>query len=189
MTISAPADTLRPDEGEIATDRDTGAFATVGTPNGPFTVIADDRGRVLASGWTEDPAYLSVLIHRSLRPESLHASAGLGAVTDAVTAYYDGELSAIDAIPTVQSSGPFVEQAWMALREVPAGGPVSYTRFAELSGNGLAVRGAATACARNAAALFVPCHRVLRSNGSLGGFRYGVDVKRWLLDHEAPAAA
>jgi methylated-DNA-[protein]-cysteine S-methyltransferase len=46
------------------------------------------------------------------------------------------------------------------------------------------VRAAASACARNAAALFVPCHRVLRTDGTLGGFRWGVDVKRKLLAHE-----
>ena len=52
-----------------------------------------------------------------------------------------------------------------------------------------AVRAAAGACARNAAALFVPCHRVLRTGGGLGGFRWGVEVKRWLLDHESAPGA
>jgi methylated-DNA-[protein]-cysteine S-methyltransferase len=67
---------------------------------------------------------------------------------------------------------------------VPAGAPVSYTDFANLAGRPLATRAAAQACARNAAALFVPCHRILRLDGSLGGFRWGLDVKRWLLAFE-----
>ena len=50
------------------------------------------------------------------------------------------------------------------------------------------VRAAARDCARKAAALFVPCHRVIRTGGGLGGFRYGLEVKRWLLDHEAAGA-
>jgi methylated-DNA-[protein]-cysteine S-methyltransferase len=62
---------------------------------------------------------------------------------------------------------------------------VSYTELAAKAGRPEAVRAAASACARNAAALFVPCHRVLRSDGSLGGFRWGTTVKRWLLEHEA----
>ena len=65
-----------------------------------------------------------------------------------------------------------------------AGAPVSYTEYAAKSGRPAAVRAAASACARNAAAMFVPCHRVLRNDGSLGGFRWGLPVKRWLLDHE-----
>ena len=53
-----------------------------------------------------------------------------------------------------------------------------------MAGRPAAIRAAAQACARNAAALFVPCHRVLRTDGSLGGFRWGLDVKKWLLAHE-----
>jgi methylated-DNA-[protein]-cysteine S-methyltransferase len=70
------------------------------------------------------------------------------------------------------------------LRDVPAGAPVSYAEYARRSGRPAAIRAAASACARNAAALFVPCHRVLRTDKTLGGFRYGLDVKRWLIAHE-----
>ncbi|MBD0859660.1 methylated-DNA--[protein]-cysteine S-methyltransferase [Gordonia sp. zg691] len=165
----------------------TGGFSTVETPNGPFTVIADTDHRVLASGWTDDPDYLSALIHRALRPTSTLRSESLGSITDAVSAYYSGDHAAPSAIPVVQrSGGEFLEKAWDALRKVEAGYPVTYTRFAELAGEPAAVRAAATACARNAAALFVPCHRVKRSDGTLGGFRYGLSTKQWLLDFEAP---
>lgn len=160
--------------------------ATVATPNGPFTVVADRDHNVLASGWTDDPAYLTALVHRAIRPESIQPSAALGAITDAVSAYYAGDLTAPAGIPVVQrSGGVFLGPAWDALRTVEAGHPVTYTRFAELAGQPAAVRAAAAACARNAAALFVPCHRVKRSDGSLGGFRYGLPIKQWLLDFEA----
>ena len=61
----------------------------------------------------------------------------------------------------------------------------AYTEFAAVMGRPDAVRAAASVCARNAPALFVPCHRVLRSDGSLGGFAWGLDVKRSLLERES----
>jgi methylated-DNA-[protein]-cysteine S-methyltransferase len=83
-----------------------------------------------------------------------------------------------------QRSGEFIERAWAVLRSIPAGAPISYTEYAAKAGRPDAVRAAAAACARNAAALFVPCHRVRRGDGTLGGFRWGLPVKRWLVDHE-----
>jgi len=88
-------------------------------------------------------------------------------------------------VPVRQRSGEFLTHAWDVLRKIPAGDPVTYTEFAALAGRPAATRAAANACARNAAALFVPCHRVLRIGGALGGFRWGLPAKRWLLDHEA----
>jgi methylated-DNA-[protein]-cysteine S-methyltransferase len=161
--------------------------STQSTPAGPFTLVATDDA-VLASGWTGDPGDLLPVIHPSLRPASLVERAELGPFTRAVAAYHDGDLKAIDPIPVRQASGAFLEHAWEVLRGVPAGEPVTYAEYAALAGRPTAVRAAAGACARNAAALFVPCHRVLRSDGTLGGFRWGVAVKRWLLDHEAPDA-
>ena len=76
--------------------------------------------------------------------------------------------------------------AWKTLRKVEPGSRSRYTEFAAPDrATRPAVRAAAQACARNAAALFVPCHRVMRADGTLGGFRWGLDVKRWLLAHEA----
>ncbi|MGF6883215.1 methylated-DNA-[protein]-cysteine S-methyltransferase [Nocardia sp. GAS34] len=160
-------------------------FATVPTPIGPFTVLVDADGAVLASGWTGDAEGLSRLPHPSLRPEAVRARNSLGEITEAVEKYHAGDVFAIDGIAVRQQSGPFLVHAWEVLRKIPAGNPVTYTAFADLSGRPEAVRAAANACARNAAALFVPCHRVLRTDGSLGGFRWGLEVKDWLLRHES----
>ncbi|MGQ0773825.1 MAG: methylated-DNA--[protein]-cysteine S-methyltransferase [Pseudonocardiales bacterium] len=165
------------------------ATSTVETPIGPFTVLVDDDGAVLASGWTAELDDLLPLVAAPLRPAAVHHRADLGSITSAVTAYHLGELSAISDVPVRQQSGEFLEHAWQVLRAIPAGAPVSYTELAAKAGRPEAVRAAASACARNAAALFVPCHRVLRNDGSLGGFRWGLPAKRWLLDHESPNSA
>ena len=160
--------------------------STMDTPAGKFTAIVDGDGAVLASGWTGDVDDLLPLIHRDLGPATPTAKRDLGAVTRAIRAYHAGDLTAPDAITVRQhSDGAFLTAAWKALRDVPPGQPVSYTEFAERAGNRAASRAAAQACARNAAALFVPCHRVVRADGSVGGFRWGPDVKAWLLDHES----
>jgi methylated-DNA-[protein]-cysteine S-methyltransferase len=165
----------------------TARFATIATPPGPFTVVVDGDDVVLASGWTDDVGDLLPVIHPSLRPDTAQRASRLP-VLAAVRAFSEGELQAIDGIPVRQRSGPFLQQAWDVLRTVPAGRPDTYTAFAARCGRPAAVRAAANACARNATALFVPCHRVLASDGSLGGFRWGTPVKRWLLDHEAAHA-
>ncbi|WP_197318594.1 methylated-DNA--[protein]-cysteine S-methyltransferase [Saccharomonospora sp. NB11] len=160
-------------------------WSTQDTPFGAFTTVTDHEGAVLASGWTSDVATLTALIATPLRPTELRHHTDLGAATKSVRRYHDGELTAVDEIPVRQRSGAFLEHAWDVLRTVPAGHPVTYAEFAARAGRPAAVRAAAAACARNAAALFVPCHRVLRTDGSLGGFRWGLDVKRRLLDHES----
>lgn len=163
----------------------TATWATIDTKIGPFTAVVDEDGAVLASGWTADLDELLPQVHPTLRPTEL-VEGDLGPVGDAIVRYHDGDLSAIDDVRVRQRSGGFLEHAWDVLRTVPAGAPVTYTEYAAKSGRPAAVRAAASACARNAAALFVPCHRVLRTDGTLGGFRWGVDVKRQLLAHEAP---
>jgi methylated-DNA-[protein]-cysteine S-methyltransferase len=158
-------------------------FDTVETDDGPFTLIADADGRVLASGWTTDLQALRQRIHPDLRPEQIHR--GRTAAAEAVRAYYAGDLAAAMAVPVVQQGTELQLQGWRALRDIAPGAPVSYARFAERLGRPRAVRAAASTCARNAVALFVPCHRVLRTDGSLGGFAWGTDVKESLLRREA----
>ncbi|MER7005203.1 methylated-DNA--[protein]-cysteine S-methyltransferase [Dactylosporangium sp. NPDC000555] len=149
-------------------------------------MIVDADEAVLASGWTSDVRALALLTPATARLTGQPKHRGqLGLPSKALQSYVDGDLTAIDDVPVRQHSGEFLNHAWEVLRKVPAGAPVTYTEFAARAGRPAAVRAAAMACARNAAALFVPCHRVLRLDGTLGGFRWGLPVKRWLLDHEA----
>jgi len=166
--------------------------ATLDTPDGRFAVVVRD-GVVLASGWTDHAGDLVALVHPTLRPhddldEVDAQDERVRAAVDAVTAYYDGDLTAPGAVPVQQVSGEFRMRAWDALRLVPAGERVTYAQYAQRAGSPLAVRAAAGACAMNAAALFVPCHRIVRTDGGLGGFRYGLPVKRSLLEREATPA-
>lgn len=186
----------------MAMKTDAARSCTVSTPDGPFTIVTGHGGSdgaadgvdrtdyVLASGWTAEIAELVGLIHPSLRPSHTEAlpeeecDGLLARAVAAVRSYYCGENSAPGDVPVLQVGGPFIERAWSRLREVPAGTTLTYTELARISGNPAASRAAASACARNAAALFVPCHRVRRSDGGIGEFRYGAAVKSALLRRE-----
>ena len=200
VPLHPPGDAARPadpvparasEECLLTAPTTTARHATVATPPGPFTVVveadADGRDIVLASGWTADLGDLLPVVHPTLRPVTSELVADLP-VLDVVEKFFAGDVAAIDGVAVRQRSGPFLTEAWQILRTVPAGHPDSYAAFAARCGRPAAVRAAANACARNAAALFVPCHRVLGSDGGLGGFRWGTPVKRWLLDHEAEHA-
>lgn len=166
-------------------------LTTLNTPDGPFTLLAD-AGTVLAAGWTADPEAILARVGATDRPDGVEVVAAddpeVSVPAAAVAAYYAGDLDAVTAVPVRQSGSAWRQRGWAQLRRIEPGAPLSYAGFAEALGNPKGVRAAAGICANNAPALFVPCHRVLRSDGSLGGFAWGVDVKRSLLDREARAA-
>lgn len=164
----------------------TAIIQTIDTPDGAFTILADERQRVLASGWTSDRQAIIGRLPVAARPSAIRDGE-----TDAATAalaYYAGDLAAIDAVAVTQTGTALQLAGWTALRGIAPGEPLTYTGFAARLGNDRAVRAAASICARNAPALFVPCHRVLRSDGALGGFAWGLPVKQSLLQREAASA-
>jgi methylated-DNA-[protein]-cysteine S-methyltransferase len=162
-------------------------YHTMETPVGPLTVVLSDAGAVRASGFTADVGDLLPLIHPRF-VEPTRAVADAGAVGAAVRSYFDGDLSAIDTVIIEQhTGGAFLAHSWQVMRQIKPGLPVTYTQFAELAGRPTAIRAAAAACARNAAALFAPCHRVLGTDGTLRGYRWGLAVKSRLLAHEKAA--
>lgn len=157
------------------------------TPLGTFTVLVE--GDVVhASGFTTSVEQLAQLAAADL--DAVSASSDDHGALAAVREYFDGDVSALDRVETVERPGtaPFRTAARAALRKIPAGSTASYTELAISAGNPQAVRAAGSACATNPTALFVPCHRVVRTDGKLGGFLYGLEIKQALLDHEAKHA-
>lgn len=119
-------------------------------------------------------------------PAPGHAGRG-GAVNDALVAYFGGDLDALDAIRTDAHGTSFQERVWKLLREIPAGETRSYGDLARDLGLPGAARAVGTANASNPIGVIVPCHRVVRAGGAIGGYAGGVDRKRWLLHHESRA--
>lgn len=174
------------------------AHATVPVVGHPFLVIwTPEDGSVRAAGFADqgDPA-ADELFARLGRIAPELAARGLaqdqeprGPIPAALRAYADGDWAALDAIPVAQPETPFRGEVWRALRGVQAGQAVTYTELASRAGRPTAVRAAASGCANNLVALIVPCHRIVRADGGLGGYLFGVDVKERLLRHEGARSA
>ena len=110
----------------------TATIQTIDTPDGAFTIVADDRGRVLASGWTADPEAALIRIHPRLRPESV--ADGETDAAAAALAFYGGDIGAIDAVEVAQTGTAMQTAGWSALRRIAAGRPLSYAEFAAALG-------------------------------------------------------
>ncbi len=164
----------------------------------PFHAIIDPpSGAILAAGFAteHDPEARDLerrlagldpaAVERGIEPDP-GGPAG-ERVLAALRAYAAGEVEAIDSLPVRQPETPFRGEVWRALRRVPAGRPVTYTELAALAGRPAAVRAAASGCANNLVALVVPCHRIVRRDGGLGGYLFGTGIKRRLLELEAAA--
>lgn len=161
---------------------------SVEVPGGRVVVVVDpDDGAVVASGFADLETVLGFLSEKERARgcrEAAPGSATVRPVVAALSAYAAGDLDALDAVVVRQPGGPFLQRAWDELRGVAAGETESYAGLAARAGSPAAVRAAGQACARNKVAPFVPCHRILRSDGSLGGYAYGLPVKEALLVHE-----
>jgi methylated-DNA-[protein]-cysteine S-methyltransferase len=161
------------------------ATAILDTPIGPLSLLAHGDALV-GAGFTSDPGGLHARLHRSLRPLPL-AVAELPWLAKPIRDYFDGDLAAPDALPVHQPATALRERLWAHMRAVPAGTTISYTDLAARAGIPGAARAAGAACAANLIAPAVPCHRILRTDGSLGGYYYGLARKQWLLRHESTA--
>lgn len=157
---------------------------TLSTPAGAFSALHEGEA-VLAAGFTDDPEALRRLLPAARRDDPVTVEAHPGAVAAALAAYFAGDLAAIDDVAVAATGTAYQQRTWAALRALPPGAPVSYAQLAARTGSPAAARAVGSACGRNPTAVVVPCHRVVRGDGALGGFAWGVEAKGWLLDHEA----
>lgn len=164
---------------------------TYSTPVEDLTVIftrdqvdkSDEGWNVLAAGFCPADDLL-VRLQPSKSSTVNETSKGFAPLDRAISSYLDGDTTSVDSLPVQQPGTAFQQQVWSALREIPAGERRTYAQLAEMIARPTATRAVGTACGRNLVAPLVPCHRVVRGDGTLGGYYYGLDTKKWLLDHE-----
>lgn len=152
------------------------------TPVGVFHG-ASRNGALVASGFADQWDRLAAALHRRFPGEPWRDDDG-SETTRAVLAYLAGDLDAIDGIEVDTVGTGFQRDVWAALRRIPVGETWSYAQLAAAVGNVGAVRAVGSANGANPASVVVPCHRVIRSDGSLGGYGGGLERKAWLLAHE-----
>ncbi len=163
------------------------AYAVVACPLGRLLVAATERG-ICAVCLGEDEARLEAELRAEYAAAAIRRDEGrLGPWIEALLAHLGGEAPDLALPLDLQATG-FQWRVWRELQKIPFGSTASYSDIAERIGQPTAVRAVARACAGNRAALVIPCHRVVRENGQLGGYRWGIERKRELLSNEKAAA-
>ena len=153
------------------------------TPIGTLNLIAREDVLLAANLSTISAAKAS--LEEDDRSHGFNEVKSIPVISDLISDYFDGDLTALNAIKVRQPGAHFSQAAWKAMRKVQAGKTLSYADLAERAGSPAAVRAAGSACAKNAIVLVVPCHRIVKTGGSLGNYAYGLNKKEWLLRFEA----
>jgi len=163
------------------------AYRTVDTPVGELLLAATPRGLVRVAFRVEGHDAALALLAREVSPRILRAPSRLDAAAREIEEYFAGRRSTFDLPLDLRLARGFRRRVLAHLARIRYGTTASYTQIARRAGSPGAVRAVGTACARNPLPIVVPCHRVLRSDGTLGGYAGGLDAKRALLDLEASA--
>lgn len=163
------------------------AYRTIDSPLGPLLIAATPVGvvRVAFAVQGLDRALEELAVQIS--PRVLRLPWRLDAVAAELDEYFRGLRSQFTIPVDLRLAHGFQRSVLEHLPEIPYGRTAGYAQVAESAGNARAARAVGTACARNPVPILVPCHRVTRSDGSLGGYIAGPSAKRFLLDIESPA--
>jgi methylated-DNA-[protein]-cysteine S-methyltransferase len=154
----------------------------ISTPIGNLNLIADEHILLGANLSTLKALKESLSTEDSER--EIKSVSKIPVLTDLIFDYFDGDITALNAIQVRQPGAHFSQSAWKAMKKIHPGSVISYSDLAERAGSPEAIRAAGSACAKNAIVLVVPCHRIVKTGGALGNYAYGLSKKEWLLRHE-----
>jgi len=163
------------------------AYCTIDSPVGPLLLAATELGVVRVAYDSEDHAAVLQALADRISPRILNAPARLDVIRHELDEYFSGLRRTFEAPLDWRLSSGFRRTVLTHLSDIGYGNTATYAAVAQLAGNPKAVRAVGTACATNPLPVVVPCHRVLRSDGSLGGYLGGPEAKRTLLALEAAA--
>jgi methylated-DNA-[protein]-cysteine S-methyltransferase len=160
------------------------AYTSTDSPFGPLLLASTKRGLVRVGLPNQDPDELLADLAARVSPRVLEAPTELDEVRRELDLYFAGELDHFDLPLDWRLSSGFRQRVLRAIDRIPYGQSRTYTEMARRAGNERAVRAAGSACGSNPIPLVVPCHRVLRTSGALGGYGGGLPMKQALLELE-----
>jgi methylated-DNA-[protein]-cysteine S-methyltransferase len=160
------------------------AYATADTPVGPLLVATTPRGLVRAAYPRERPDDVLAELARDVSPRVLESPRELDPVRRELDEHFEGRRRGFDLAIDWRLSHGFRCEALKALVGVRYGATITYSELAQRAGSPRAHRAAGSACGSNPIPIVVPCHRVVRAGGGLGGYGGGVEVKEYLLELE-----
>lgn len=157
------------------------------SPLGAMRLATDAQGGVRALSFEDRSRRLHDHLQAQYGGLALSEGPPPAAVAGALQRYFDGALDALDGIATAAAGSELEQRVWAALRRIPVGQTMTYGALGQsLSlSDWRAALDVGAAVGANPIAILVPCHRVLGANGDLKGFAWGLQRKRWLLEHEA----
>ena len=161
------------------------AYRTMDSPIGPLLLAATPAGLVRVAFEREDHATVLAELATAISPRILRSAGPVDAYARQLDEYFEGRRRVFDVPVDLRLSKGFRRTVLAHLLEIPYGTTESYTTVARAAGNAKAVRAAGSACATNPIPLVVPCHRVVRSDGTYGQYRGGPEAKHALLRLES----
>jgi len=161
------------------------AYRTVDSPFGPLLIAATDAGVARVAFEREDHARVLAQLATDISPRILRASQRTDDVARQLDEYFDGRRRNFELAVDLQLAHGFRHEVLVHLRQIAYGRTESYAEVARAAGRPAAVRAAASACSHNPVPVVVPCHRVVRSDGSVGQYLGGPEMKAALLAMEA----